>query len=651
MATKQLSDANVLALIDKNNVKMKTQIQNDITAANSDTESRIATLESSTVIGSDTDYGIFSMSCPISLDGLYYFTNTVASNNIVLEADGSIKLKANKTYKITLDFLIDTVNSYASLCIFNKTGNYSLRSTKRGTWNNVTSSTDYGPLPIIFKPEVDTYICAKCIAISQTTVTLSSAGIVVEEVGKTIVIDPLSVIDGHIPDYIMFRNNAQQTIPVDNYTLKTKMALGSVLTSSGTMEYSLSNNYVVLKANKTYKISASTLISGAATKITYKLMNYDTGAEDMYYGEGRVTSPSYNSALNDVPIINAIYKPLVDTKICLFVYDNAVTSSIYGTMLVIEELAQPMVTEYTKEISNPLTNDTSSNECPVGTVIAYMGKTPPSHYLTCDGTIYTISVYKELADFIKAEYGSYNFFGGDGITTFAVPDMRGEFLRGYGTKGYGTSGAIGVHQDPTKHFRTWLGGDGKLMLIGDTEDNPSQVDNTIAANKTLEKYKVYTHSAESSMGTTDNWNYYTARPTNMAVLYCIKYEPTYYAVNQYGGFETEVLFNGSINTANGTITLSDNYTNYDFLLIECQIATKREMLINTNSIASGTYYGFNNFWDASNYASANFRFPATNQLLYIENKYAGFGMVSGPAITKVVGMKGQLPTLMYGGLA
>ncbi len=65
---------------------------------------------------------------------------------------------------------------------------------------------------------------------------------------------------------------------------------------------------------------------------------------------------------------------------------------------------------------------------PLGTIISYMGTTPPDNYLACDGSVYNITDYQELADHINTQFGSYDFFGGNGTTTFAVPDLRGEFL-------------------------------------------------------------------------------------------------------------------------------------------------------------------------------------------------------------------------------
>ena len=36
---------------------------------------------------------------------------------------------------------------------------------------------------------------------------------------------------------------------------------------------------------------------------------------------------------------------------------------------------------------------------PVGTVLSFMGKTAPTGYLICDGTVYNISDYPNLANF------------------------------------------------------------------------------------------------------------------------------------------------------------------------------------------------------------------------------------------------------------
>ena len=62
---------------------------------------------------------------------------------------------------------------------------------------------------------------------------------------------------------------------------------------------------------------------------------------------------------------------------------------------------------------------------PVGTVMEYIGGIAPRYYLLLDGSTHNISSYPELAELIKTTFGSYNYFGGNGTTTFGLPDMRG----------------------------------------------------------------------------------------------------------------------------------------------------------------------------------------------------------------------------------
>ena len=62
---------------------------------------------------------------------------------------------------------------------------------------------------------------------------------------------------------------------------------------------------------------------------------------------------------------------------------------------------------------------------PIGSVVPFMGTTAPQDFLACDGTVYNISDYPALAAEFESEYGTKNHFGGDGVTTFAVPTLTG----------------------------------------------------------------------------------------------------------------------------------------------------------------------------------------------------------------------------------
>ncbi len=174
---------------------------------------------------------------------------------------------------------------------------------------------------------------------------------------------------------------------------------------------------------------------------------------------------------------------------------------------------------------------------PVGTVISYMGSvTPPDGYLSCDGSIYNISEYPKLAEQFKAGLGSYNYYGGDGTTTFAVPDLRGEFLRGTGTNGHtnnvlnvkeGSGSDVGKHQNSTV-MASGVWGTGNST----TENRIFQYGgnrNWIVKNQEASKSSSGASGRTSYTSTqriTENYQgieSYSARPTNTSVLYCIKY--------------------------------------------------------------------------------------------------------------------------------
>lgn len=169
---------------------------------------------------------------------------------------------------------------------------------------------------------------------------------------------------------------------------------------------------------------------------------------------------------------------------------------------------------------------------PIGTIISYMGTTAPQDYLICDGTTYNIADYKQLADFFAAQFGSSNFFGGDGVTTFKVPDLRGEFLRGTGTNTHtdqGDGSNVGAHQDSTQFPANMFGISGgnankiEMRGIGDSSGNVAvkNADTSIPATSLSNVKKFLSKDGDVTDITSGNI-YATIRPTNTSVLYCIK---------------------------------------------------------------------------------------------------------------------------------
>ena len=168
-----------------------------------------------------------------------------------------------------------------------------------------------------------------------------------------------------------------------------------------------------------------------------------------------------------------------------------------------------------------------SRKRPVGEIIAFMGTIVPNKYLACDGSIYNISDYPYLAEQIKINFGRYNQFGGDGTTTFAVPDLRGEFLRGSGTNSHvsalgdnimeGSGYNVGYHQFATSIGR--FDGENNTIYFHNSVDylTPSWYDAEKITNRTgLVTISHHEHNSVVGMG--------TIRPTNTSVLFAIRYE-------------------------------------------------------------------------------------------------------------------------------
>lgn len=160
------------------------------------------------------------------------------------------------------------------------------------------------------------------------------------------------------------------------------------------------------------------------------------------------------------------------------------------------------------------------SDTPIGTVISVMGVTAPKDYLICDGAEYNIADYPQLADYFATQFGNAGHFGGDGETTFAVPDLTNKFLRGYhGDNKEQLSGEIGETQEATRHFLTFANLKGAFYWHQDGDEHTHGPLNSdgIFREKALRYYVNGTTNMNEVVPTE-----YTSRPVNTAVLFCIR---------------------------------------------------------------------------------------------------------------------------------
>jgi hypothetical protein len=83
------------------------------------------------------------------------------------------------------------------------------------------------------------------------------------------------------------------------------------------------------------------------------------------------------------------------------------------------------------------------DQVPIGTIFPFAGGTVPTNYLECDGIAISRAAYSGLFAAIGVTYGV-----GNGSTTFNLPDLRGEFIRGWshGRSGVDPARVLGSSQ-------------------------------------------------------------------------------------------------------------------------------------------------------------------------------------------------------------
>lgn len=137
---------------------------------------------------------------------------------------------------------------------------------------------------------------------------------------------------------------------------------------------------------------------------------------------------------------------------------------------------------------------------PAGAVMPFARSTAPTGWLACDGSTVSRTTYAALFSAIGTTFGA-----GDGSTTFRLPDLRGEFIRGHdGGRGVDSGRVFGSWQadDLKSHSHTVNTG---FAYAGGGSNRPATPDGA--------------SSGDMSTGSTGGSE---TRPRNVALLYAIK---------------------------------------------------------------------------------------------------------------------------------
>ncbi len=147
-----------------------------------------------------------------------------------------------------------------------------------------------------------------------------------------------------------------------------------------------------------------------------------------------------------------------------------------------------------------------------GYVLPFATSTVPNGFLECNGAVLSRTTYADLFTVLGTTYGA-----GDGTTTFNIPDLRGEFIRGFDNgRGVDSGRAIGTYQLD----------DGKYIESIRTSREGSLMDQTVTLN----------YNGNENIGISTGTDYSSSnrqwfiigraseiRPRNLAMMYCIKY--------------------------------------------------------------------------------------------------------------------------------
>ena len=145
-----------------------------------------------------------------------------------------------------------------------------------------------------------------------------------------------------------------------------------------------------------------------------------------------------------------------------------------------------------------------SADAKAGLIAFFAADTAPTGWLECDGSAVSRTEYADLFAHLGTDFGA-----GDGSTTFNLPDLRGEFIRGW-DHGRGV--------DAGRGFGTAQEGTGFALA-----SNSNQIFAAVPVNADGSYTASVTRTTISNgSANTSNHTQQRVRPRNIAMLACIK---------------------------------------------------------------------------------------------------------------------------------
>lgn len=153
---------------------------------------------------------------------------------------------------------------------------------------------------------------------------------------------------------------------------------------------------------------------------------------------------------------------------------------------------------------------------PAGMVAYFAQWAPPGGWLVANGAAVSRTAYADLYAAIGDRYGA-----GDGFTSFNLPDLRGEFIRGFdGSRGIDQGRELGSAQ--SDDFKAHTHNLVSTIKNGDLLSPTNQIARETAAGGDTE-YHLRGTSSAATLGKSSATGGTETRPRNIAMQPCIKY--------------------------------------------------------------------------------------------------------------------------------
>jgi len=276
-----------------------------------------------------------------------------------------------------------------------------------------------------------------------------------------------------------------------------KWGVGSETFVAGTFEGNLTGN---VTGNLTGAVTGNASTATALATARNIALSGDVTGSASFNGTGNISisatvaNNSHNHTLSNISDVTATATELnkmdgVTATTAEINYVDGVTSGIQAQI-------------------NALTSALANSGAPSGLVSYFANTSAPTGYLECNGAAVSRSTYSDLFAAIGTTHGS-----GNGSSTFNVPDLRGEFIRGWdNSRGIDSGRAFGSSQDDA------LQGHGHMLT---TQSNgPGGGSGTFATGVGRSSDRVLQPVNLSGYGTVRYAS--ETRSRNVALLPCIK---------------------------------------------------------------------------------------------------------------------------------